>query len=45
MNYICQWHYENEVDVDTIIEELKENHKRAMKQEWEMEDYEDGIGF
>ncbi|MEJ8777650.1 AAA family ATPase [Pseudogracilibacillus sp. ICA-222130] len=45
MSMALQWHYENEVDVDTIIEELKENHKRAMKQEWEMEDYEDGIGF
>src|SRR5699024_3126646 len=45
MSMALEWHYEQIVDVDKIIKELKENHRRAMKQEWEMEDYEDGIGF
>jgi len=45
MSMALEWHYEQTVNVDHIIKELKENHRRAMKQEWEMEDYEDGIGF
>lgn len=45
MSMALEWHYEQIVNVDKIIKELKENHRRAMKQEWEMEDYEEEIGF
>ncbi|MEI3606977.1 ATP-binding protein [Pseudogracilibacillus sp. SE30717A] len=45
MSMALQWHYEKEVDTEMIIEELKENHRRTMKQDFDMEDYEDKLGF
>ncbi len=45
MSMALEWHYEKKVDVDKIIEELKENHKKTMKQDFEMEDYDEKLGF
>lgn len=44
MSMALEWHYEKQVDVDHIIEELKENHRRTMKQDWEL-DEEEPLGF
>ncbi|MBO1004654.1 AAA family ATPase [Pseudogracilibacillus auburnensis] len=45
MSMALQWHYDKQVDVDKIIEELKENHRKTMKQDWETEDFDDRLGF
>lgn len=45
MSMALEWHYEKKVDVDKIIEELKENHRKTMKQDWEIKDYNDKLGF
>lgn len=45
MSMALEWHYEQTVDVEKIIQALKENHRRAMKQEWDTDDDEGGIGF
>lgn len=45
MSMALEWHYEKHVDVDKIIAELKENHRKTMKQDWEMEDFDDRLGF
>lgn len=45
MSIALQWHYEKEVDVDKIVSDLQENHKRTMKQDWETDEYTDQVGF
>lgn len=45
MAIALEWHYEKTVDVDKIIEDLLENHRKTMKNDWEMEDHEDPFGF
>lgn len=45
MSMALEWHYEQHVDVDKIINDLKENHRKTMRNEWDMEDYEDPLGF
>lgn len=45
MSMALEWHYDKFVNTDKIIEELKENHRRTMKQDFDMEDYEDKLGF
>lgn len=45
MSVALQWHYEQHVDVDKVVQELQENNRKSMKQDWDMEDYEDQMGF
>ncbi|WP_245844184.1 ATP-binding protein [Oceanobacillus rekensis] len=45
MSVALQWHYENQVDVDKIVKDLQENHRRTMKQEWDTEEYAGRMGF
>lgn len=45
MSVALQWHYEKHVDVDKIVSDLQENHKRTIKQDWDTEDYTDQVGF
>ena len=45
MSVALQWHYEKHVDIDKIVSDLLENHKRTMKQDWETDQYEAQLGF
>lgn len=45
MSAALEWHYERQVDIDRIIEELKENQRRTMKQDWETADDDGRVGF
>src|SRR5690606_6190223 len=45
MSMALEWHYEKKVDEDKIIEELKEYHRKTMKQHIEIEDYNEKLGF
>lgn len=45
MSAALQWHYEKHVNIDKIVKELKENHKRTLKSDFEMEQYGDPLGF
>lgn len=45
MSIALQWHYEKQVDIDKIVQELQANQKRTMKQDWEMDEYSGQVGF
>ncbi|MFD2630554.1 AAA family ATPase [Oceanobacillus kapialis] len=45
MSIALKWHYEKQVDAEAIVKELQENHRRTMKQDWEMEEYAGKLGF
>lgn len=45
MSMALDWHYAKQVDVNRIIEELKEHQRRTWKQDWETEDDEGRLGF
>lgn len=45
MSIALQWHYEKQVDIDKIVSDLQENHKRTIKQDWETNEYTDQVGF
>jgi SpoVK/Ycf46/Vps4 family AAA+-type ATPase len=45
MSIALQWHYEKHVDVDKIVNDLQENQKRTMKQNWETDEYAEQLGF
>lgn len=45
MSMALEWHYDKRVDVDKIIAELKENHRRTMKKDWETDEFEERVGF
>lgn len=45
MSAALQWHYEKQVDIDKIVADLKENHKRTLKRNFETEEYGDPLGF
>jgi len=45
MSIALQWHYEKQVDIDKIVSDLQENHKRTIKQDWETDEYTDQVGF
>lgn len=40
-----QWHYEGEVDMDQMIDDLAEANKKAKRNEWEDDMDEVGLGF
>ncbi len=45
MSIALKWHYEQQVDAEEIVKELQENHRKTMKQEWEMGEYAGKLGF
>lgn len=45
MSIALEWHYEKTVDIDKIINDLLENHRKTMKNDWEMENEEERFGF
>lgn len=45
MSVALEWHYEKTVDIDKIINDLLENHRKTMKNDWEMTDSDDRFGF
>lgn len=45
MSIALKWHYEKQVDAEEIVKELQENHRKTMKQEWEMGEYAGKLGF
>lgn len=45
MSIALEWHYEKTVDIDKIINDLLENHRKTMKNDWEMTDSDDRFGF
>lgn len=45
MSMALEWHYDKQVDVEKIINDLKENQRKTMKQNWEMEDDVERVGF
>ncbi len=45
MSLALEWHYDRTVNPDKIIEALKENHRKTMKQDWESDDFDDRLGF
>lgn len=46
MSLALEWHYEKKVNPDKIIHDLKENQRRTMKQDWDMEaDMDERVGF
>lgn len=45
MSIALQWHYEEPIDIDQIVQDLLENHRRTVKQEWDSDDYIGKVGF
>lgn len=45
MSIALEWHYDKKVDLDYIVKQLIENHKRTLKQDFELDEFGDPMGF
>ncbi len=45
MSIALQWHYEEPINIDKIVDDLLENQRRTEKQDWNTDDYTHKLGF
>lgn len=45
MSLALEWHYDKKVNPEKIIDSLLENQRKTLKQDWEIDDFENRLGF
>ena len=45
MSIALQWHYEEPINIDKIVDDLLENQRRTEEQDWNTDDYTHKLGF